>query len=640
MFDLAWLLIAFPAAGALINLFVGHRLEKKMIGFIGAGAVGASFLVTLGMWFSLLGLEAEQRVVTVHLWDWLTIGTLHVPAALLIDPLSITMALIVTGVGFLIHVYSISYMEHEELFQRFFIYLNFFIFSMLILVLSDSFLGMFVGWEGVGLASFLLIGFWFDRKDDTYGYYADCGKKAFIVNRVGDFGVIVAMMMIFWSFGSLTFGEVFEHAHDADLIAQIGPLTLNLICFALLLGATGKSAQLPLYVWLPDAMAGPTPVSALIHAATMVTAGIYMIARTGALWHMAPVASEVAAWIGVLTALFAATIALVQTDLKKILAYSTISQLGYMMLGVGVGAYGAAVFHLVTHAFFKACLFLGAGSVMHGLHGELDIRKMGGLRTKMPITFMTFQIAAACLAGLPLTSGFFSKDGILAASMEHNPALYVIGLFTALLTAFYSARAVFVPFYGKPRDKHLVEHAHESPSMMALPLQILAGFALLSALFNLPILPVVGERLTLWLEPATGAHKPPFLTIELLGIVFGTLISVAGVAIAYEFYVNRRPWAVKIVNSPKIFQSMAEHGWYVDEIYNNFIVKPILWISAWFAAFFDKQLIDGAVNGVASISMAIAEPVRKLQTGFVPTYILTFLVGVVVVVGFFIFGAQ
>lgn len=636
MFDLAWLLFAFPAAGALINLLIGHRLPKKMIGFIGAGAVGAAFLVTVGLWIGLLGTEAESRVITIHLWDWLTIGHLEVPAAMLIDPLSITMALVVTGVGFLIHVYSISYMEHEERFQRFFIYLNFFIFAMLILILSNNFLGMFVGWEGVGLASFLLIGFWFEQKDASYGYYADCGKKAFLVNRVGDFGMLVAIMMIFWSFGSLTFSEVFEHAHHADLVATIGPLTLNLICFALLLGAAGKSAQIPLYIWLPDAMAGPTPVSALIHAATMVTAGIYMIARTGALWHLAPIASDVAAWIGVLTALVAATIALVQTDLKKILAYSTVSQLGYMMLAVGVGAYGAAIFHLVTHAFFKACLFLGAGSVMHGLNGELDIRKMGGLRSKMPITFMTFAAASLCLAGFPFTSGFFSKDAILGAALEHNPALYIVGLVTALLTAFYSARSVYVPFFGKPRDKHLFDHAHESPALMTRPLQILAVLALLGGLLNLPF----WHPMENWLAPAIGEHEKGNLTLEIFALTASAVIAIFGILMARGKYDQPEKWVDSFISPFKVFQPFAEHKWYVDEIYNAILVQPILWISGWFAAFFDKQLIDGAVNGVASITNALAEPVRKLQTGFVPTYVLTFLVGVIVVVGFFIFGAQ
>ncbi len=466
MFELAWLLLAFPLAGALINLLFGRQIGTRNIGFLASGAIGLTFLVAIWLFTGLMGLPAEERTITAPLWNWMTIGDFHVNAALLIDPLSITMTLIVTGVGTLIHIYSISYMEHDERIQRFFFYLNFFIFAMLILVLSDSFLGMFVGWEGVGLASYLLIGFWFDQRDDSYGWFADAGKKAFMVNRVGDFGMIVAMLAIWSTLGSLTFLEVFEGAHGGALTVGVA----NFICLMLLLAATGKSAQLPLYVWLPDAMAGPTPVSALIHAATMVTAGIYMIARTHELWHIAENASMIAAWIGALTAFFAATIALVQTDLKKILAYSTISQLGYMMLGVGVGAYGAAIFHLTTHAFFKALLFLAAGSVMHATHGELDIRKMGGLKDKMPTTFRTFLIGSAALAGIPPLAGFFSKDSILLGALVANPILYAIGLVTALLTAIYSFRAVIVPFFGAPRDKRLYNHAHESPALMTIPL--------------------------------------------------------------------------------------------------------------------------------------------------------------------------
>ena len=430
MFYLALPLLLLPAIGALINMFAGKQLGRRNVGYVASGAVLGSFVLAVAIFFVLLLRPEESRVITVHLWNWISIGNFDVPAALLIDPLSATMMLVVTGVGSLIHVYSISYMDHEPRFQRFFVYLNFFVFAMLILVLSNNFVGMFVGWEGVGLASFLLIGFYFEKYDDTYGWYADCGKKAFLVNRVGDFGMMVAMFAIWAALGSLTFLEVFELA-EINMSAGLA----TFVCLMLLLGAAGKSAQIPLYVWLPDAMAGPTPVSALIHAATMVTAGIYMIARTEVLWHLAPAASTTAAWIGALTALLGASIALVQFDLKKILAYSTISQLGYMMLAVGVGAYGAAIFHLITHAFFKALLFLAAGSVMHALDGELDIRRMGGLRKKMPITATTFLIGAAALAGVPLMSGFFSKDAILLGAIEY-PFLYAIGLLTALLTAF------------------------------------------------------------------------------------------------------------------------------------------------------------------------------------------------------------
>lgn len=630
MLNLAWLLFMLPAAGALINLLIGHRLSRQLIGAIASGAVILSFLVAVGVWISLLTRGAEERVVTIHLWDWITIGTFQANAALLLDPLSATMALVVTGVGSLIHLYAMSYMEHEERFQRFFIYLNFFIFAMLILVLSDNFVGMFVGWEGVGLASYLLIGFWFEQRDDSYGYYADAGKKAFLVNRIGDFGVILAIAAIWSTLGTVTFLEVFEQAESGLAVG-----TATVICLLLLLGASGKSAQIPLYVWLPDAMAGPTPVSALIHAATMVTAGIYMIARTHALWHLAEGAATTAAWIGGLTALLAATIALVQVDLKKILAYSTISQLGFMMLGVGVGAYGAAIFHLVTHAFFKALLFLAAGSVMHATHGELDIRKMGGLRDKMPATFRTFAIGAAALAGTPLLSGFFSKDAILAATMAHHPVLYIIGIFTALLTAFYSARAVIVPFFGKPRDKHLYDHAHESPALMTIPLWILAAFSVIAGVINLPYLVTLEH----WLEPALGHHEAPALMIELAAFLLSILAWAAGLVLAYGLYYANEAWAKRLVEPFKPLQPLVEHKWYIDEIYMTIIINPLRELANWFAKVVDKWGIDGIVNGVGKGSLQVGEQVRYLQNGAVPTYALSIFIGVTVVVAYFVFGA-
>jgi NADH-quinone oxidoreductase subunit L len=429
----------------------------------------------------------------------MTVANLHIPAAVLIDPLSVLMALVVTGVGSLIHIYSIGYMEHEPRYQRFFFYLNFFILAMLILVMSNNFVGMFVGWEGVGLASYLLIGFWFDKRDDMYGWYADCGKKAFIVNRIGDFGMLLAMFMIWSSLGTLVFTEVTARRPHP------GRGTATAICLLLLLGASGKSAQIPLYIWLPDAMAGPTPVSALIHAATMVTAGVYMMVRTGALWHVAVPASEVAAWIGALTALLAATIALRQNDLKKILAYSTVSQLGYMVMAAGLGAYGAAMFHLTTHAFFKALLFLGAGSVMHATGGILDINRLGGLRTKMPATYRTFVIGTAALAGIIPFSGFFSKDAILVAALDKNVAIYIVGAVTALLTAFYSFRALFVTFHGEPRDAHIFAHVHESPRIMTAPLWVLAFLALVAACSTCPS---CSRWSTGWSRPSACTKRP------------------------------------------------------------------------------------------------------------------------------------
>jgi len=631
MFELAWLLLAFPLAGAIINLLFGRYIGSRNIGYLASAAVAAAFLLTCWLLFNMWQMPAEERTITVQLWQWITVGDFKVNAALLIDPLSITMCMIITGIGTLIHIYSISYMEHDERVQRFFLYLNYFIFAMLILVLSDSFLGMFVGWEGVGLASYLLIGFWFDQRDDSYGWFADAGKKAFLVNRVGDFGMIVAMLVIWSTMGSLTFLDVFDKTQAGVLTVGVA----NFICFMLLIAATGKSAQIPLYVWLPDAMAGPTPVSALIHAATMVTAGIYMIARTHDLWQIATSASMVAAWIGALTAFFAAMIALVQTDLKKILAYSTISQLGYMMLGVGVGAYGASIFHLTTHAFFKALLFLAAGSVMHATHGELDIRKMGGLRHKMPATFITFLIGATALAGIPPLAGFFSKDAILVNVLVANPILYGIGIVTALLTAIYSFRAVFVTFMGQPRDKRLYNHAHESPSLMTIPLWILAILAVAGGLLSLPFI----QTMDGWLETALGPHHEPSLTLELLGITLSVVVALFGLVIAVARYLQNESWPRRMADGFQGLVPTIEHKYYVDEFYNALIVNPSRRLSEWFAQFFDPKILDGAVNGIAKISGQLGEYARQLQTGAIPTYALSILIGVVALVAYFVLNA-
>jgi len=628
MLDYAWLIFAFPAAGVLINLFFGARLSKNAIGWIASGAVIGAFAVAVGLLFGLLGLDHEHREVTVHLWDWIDIGGFHAPAALLIDSLSVTMALVVTGVGALIHLYATGYMHDEERFQRFFVYLNFFVFAMLILILSDNFLGMFVGWEGVGLASYLLIGFYFDKEDSTYGSYADAGKKAFIVNRIGDFGMMLAMMALWTSLGTITFEGVFEHA--GELSAGVA----TAVCLLLLLAATGKSAQLPLFVWLPDAMAGPTPVSALIHAATMVTAGVYMIARTHVLFALAPSVMATTAWVGLLTALLGASIALVQTDLKKILAYSTISQLGYMILGVGVGAYAFAIFHLITHAFFKALLFLSAGNVMHGLHGELDIRKMGNLREKMPTTYKLFAIGALALAGFPLTSGFFSKDAILLNVFDSNILLYVLGLFTAFLTAFYSFRAVFVAFWGKQRDKHVFDYAHESHGMMTSTLWVLAALALVGGLLNLPFVLTLEH----WLEEAVGpAAFHPTAGLEIALLVVSALISVAGIGLAYGRYVQDAAWARRITGIFKPLESPAQHKWYIDQAYMMVIVEPLRALSGFLAGIVDQRAIDGSVNLLGTAHLVAGNLLRRVQNGLVPTYALSLFVGVVAVVLYFVF---
>ncbi len=628
MLDSVWLLFAFPALGALTILFLGPRLSQRVVGWIASAAVLAAFGVAVALFFGINALPAEEQSVTITWWQWMTIANFHIPAAVLIDPLSVLMALVVTGVGSLIHIYSIGYMEHEPRYQRFFFYLNFFILAMLILVMSNNFVGMFVGWEGVGLASYLLIGFWFDKRDDMYGWYADCGKKAFIVNRIGDFGMLLAMFMIWSSLGTLVFTEVTAGAHSL----AVG--TATVICLLLLLGAAGKSAQIPLYIWLPDAMAGPTPVSALIHAATMVTAGVYMIVRTNALWHVAVPASLVAAWIGALTALLAATIALRQNDLKKILAYSTVSQLGYMVMAAGLGAYGAAMFHLTTHAFFKALLFLGAGSVMHATGGILDITRLGGLRTKMRATYWTFLIGTAALAGIIPLSGFFSKDAILVAALDKNVAIYVVGAVTALLTAFYSFRALFVTFHGEPRDEHIYEHVHESPRIMTTPLWILAFFAVVAGVINLPFV----LSLEHWLEPAIGAHEAPSVTVELLGIMLSIIISFFGLLMAWAYYIRHEAWPANLAKPFGFLNNLIDHKWYVDELYGAVIVRPLTAVSGWFARVFDPKVIDGVVNGVGDVTVDAGEAVRKLQNGAIPTYAFSIFLGVVVVLIYFLFA--
>ena len=636
MLDLAWLILVFPALGALINLFVGDRLKERGIHFVASGAVVLSFVVSLGLFFGLSGLDEHHRTATVHLWDWITIGSFRAPAALLIDPLSVTMALIVTGVGALIHIYAGGYMHGEQNYQRFFVYLNFFILAMLVLILSNNFVGMFVGWEGVGLASYLLIGFYFDRHDESYGHYADAGKKAFLVNRIGDFGMMLAVFLIWTGVGSVVFEEVSQGS------GALATGTATAICLLLLLAATGKSAQLPLFVWLPDAMAGPTPVSALIHAATMVTAGIYMVARTHFLWDLAPLAGSLAAWVGGVTALLAASIALTQVDLKKILAYSTISQLGYMMLGVGVGAYAFAIFHLVTHAFFKALLFLAAGNVMHGLpDGELDIRKMGNLRAKMPTTYRLFVIGALALAGVPPLSGFLSKDGILLHVANHNILLYLVGLFTALLTAFYSFRAVFLTFCGEARDQHIHEHAHESPTVMTRPLWVLAVLAVVGGALNLPVLLTMEH----YLEAAVG--KPAFhpsLPMELVLLAVSAVVALAGVGLAYGRYLKSSNSSVGrlsagIAGLVRPLEPIARNKWYVDEIYAAWIVGPLLGLSNWFTHVVDQGVVDGAVNLVGQANLSLGGALRKVHNGLVPTYALSLFCGVVALLLWFVIGA-
>jgi NADH-quinone oxidoreductase subunit L len=654
--DSIWLAIAFPLAGVLLNGLLGRRLGRRFVSAVGPGVVALAFLVGLFSALDLLAFPAGERALVVTLWDWMTIGTFHVGMSLLADPLSVLMVLVVTGVGFLIHLYSIGYMDHEDdrLYARFFTFLNLFIVSMLILVLADNYLLLYVGWELVGACSYLLIGFWFAKPDEPQAPIrlrngeevsvpanlnpADSGKKAFIVNRVGDFGFALGVFLIWTTFGTLNYAQVFGAA------PEVSGGILTAITLLLFLGAVGKSAQLPLYVWLPDAMAGPTPVSALIHAATMVTAGVYMVARSHALYALSPTSSLVVAVIGAATALYAATIALVQVDLKRVLAYSTISQLGYMFMAVGVGAYAAGMFHLTTHAFFKALLFLAAGSVMHALGDVIDIRRMGGLRHKMSRTYWTFLAGALALAGFPLTSGFFSKDEILVKAFEFSPILWVVGALTALLTAFYSFRALFVAFWGRPREAQLFEHAHESRGAMTRPLVVLAVLALLGGLLGLPAVLGVDHVLETWLQPAfadleaggaEAAHSALSAGLEWSLLAFSAVVALLGIGLAYWFYVANAELPARLAVSLKSIFTLLVHKYYVDEIYHALFVRPGWALARFLARAVDRGLIDGVIDGGAQWIARGGALLGRLQSGYIRHYALAMFLGVIVVVSYF-----
>jgi NADH-quinone oxidoreductase subunit L len=620
MLDFAWLILLSPILGVLINGFGGRRIGKKWVGQIACSAVGLSFLVGVGVFFALWG---EEQGRTVPLFSWITVGDFQIEAAILVDQLSTLMTLVVTGVGFLIHVYSIGYMAEDERYARFFTLLNLFVFSMLILVLADNFLLLYVGWELVGLCSYLLIGFWFERPAA-----AEAGKKAFLVTRVGDFGFALGVMLIFVTFGTLSYAQVFEQAPQVLTTGLATAITLLLFA-----GAVGKSAQIPLYVWLPDAMEGPTPVSALIHAATMVTAGVYMVARTHALFELAPLSMTVVAVIGAVTAFYAATIALVQNDIKRVLAYSTISQLGYMFLAVGVGAYASGIFHLTTHAFFKALLFLAAGSVMHGLAGELDMRKMGGLKDKMRTTYRTFLAAAAALAGFPLLSGFFSKDEILWRAFNSSIILWLIGIVTAFLTAFYAFRAVFLTFWGPSRVDEGV-HIHESPRIMTTPLTILAVLALIGGLIGIPHLSAVEG----FLEPVFASHEVVHASgiLEWVLMALSAVVAILAIVLAQYMYLVNPGLPGRLSQRYASLYKLLANKYYVDEMYLAGIVNPLRNLAGFLSQVLDAGIIDGAVNGLAAFFGWSGEETRKLQTGYVRNYGLAMLVGVVMMLGYLI----
>ena len=641
--SLLWYIPLFPLIGVLINGFYGKRLGERTIGIIGSGMIGLSFITALFSVFQLLRLEPESRRIASTLFTWIQAGDFIIPAALVLDPLSSVMVLVVTGVAFFIHVYSMGYMHGDKGFYRFFTYLNLFVFSMLILVLADNFALMFIGWEGVGLCSYLLIGFWFEEKINS-----DAGKKAFIVNRIGDFGFLLAMFAIFTTFRTMQFDEVFA---AAVLRYPEGGTVITAITLLLLVGAAGKSAQIPLYVWLPDAMQGPTPVSSLIHAATMVTAGVYMVARTNLLYMLSPVSMTVVAVIGVLTAIFAATIGILQNDIKRVLAYSTISQLGYMFLGCGVGAFSAGVFHLMTHAFFKGLLFLGAGSVMHAVANNTDMRFMGGLKKHMPRTYWTMLAATLAIAGIPGFAGFFSKDEILwnaFASPHGHWLLWVAGVLGAGITAFYMFRLIFMTFHGESRvpEEH-AHHVHESPSVMTVPLIVLGIFSVIGGYIGVPIAlggsnhfehflhPVFAEAQRLVHAGAEDAHHS--LSLEYLLMGTSVLVALLGIGLAYLLYLKNPAITEKAKASFGGLYNLVFNKYYVDEIYNAVIVKPIVLLAEFCWKILDVAGIDGAANGAGYLMSALSTKVRKIQTGFVQSYAFSILCGAVIIIGYFLF---
>jgi NADH-quinone oxidoreductase subunit L len=597
-----WLIPAFPLLGFLINGVFGRRRANA---FVNAVAIGSVLLAFAWVLKTLMALGSMETVYVERYFTWFQSGDLNVGFDFAVDRLTAVMLLVVTGIGSLIHIYAIGYMSHEGGYYRFFAYLNLFMFFMLTLVLAANYLVLFVGWEGVGLCSYLLVGFYFLRKSAT-----NAGMKAFIVNRIGDFGFSLAMFLIVINFGSLDFGKVLPQA------AGKPEAILTTIGLLLLVGAAGKSAQFPLYVWLPDAMEGPTPVSALIHAATMVTAGVYLIARSSAIYTHAPVAMEVVACIGLLTLVFAASIGLTQNDIKKVFAYSTVSQLGYMFLGLGVGAFSAGIFHLMTHAFFKALLFLGAGSVIHALEGEQDMRHMGGLRTKIPRTFITIFCAALAISGFPFTSGFFSKDAILLAAYAHAPWMYWVGVITAGMTAFYVFRAVFMTFFGEYRGHH---HPHESPAVMTVPLMALALLSLGGGFINIPK----------WLEPMFPVAEGESFTLMAISVTAGLI----GIGLAYFLYVVKPGMADSIAAAFGGLYKLVYNKYFVDEIYDAAVVQPlvggsraVLWKGV------DVAIVDGTVNGVASMARGVGSGLKLIQSGNIRSYAAWVVFGSIILI--------
>ncbi len=624
MINLVWLIPLFPLLGFLINGLGRNMLSKTVVGFVGCLSVLASFAVSVGIFLELNSSETKSFIIPI--FDWISAGTVKIPFSFLIDPLSALMLLIVTGIGFLIHVYSTGYMNHDAGFGKFFSYLNLFIFFMLLLVLGSNYVVMFIGWEGVGLCSYLLIGFWFSNTA-----YASAAKKAFIMNRIGDLGFLIAVFLIFTTFNSVEFANVFPQA--ANMVS--GDSTLILITALLFVGAIGKSAQIPLFTWLPDAMAGPTPVSALIHAATMVTAGIYMIARSNILFTLAPETLAVVSIIGLATLLMAAAIAVSQTDIKKVLAFSTVSQLGYMFLGLGVGAYTGAFFHVITHAFFKALLFLGAGSVIHAMSNEQDMRNMGGLRKKLPLTFLTMMVGTIAIAGIPPFSGFFSKDEILAHVYEHNKVFWVIAVIGAMFTSFYMFRMMYLTFNGSFRGTTDQEHhLHESPASMTIPLIVLAVLSALGGLIGIPAVLGGGHWLENFLAPVfeVSKSKTNALTLdhttEYVLMALSVTAALLSMLYAYVRYVKQGHIPANDRTDRGLLARLSYNKFYIDQVYHSFITRPLDTLSGVFYKTVDKAGIDGIVNGFGKGAVEASKSFRLLQTGMVGFYIFMMVAGI------------
>ena len=635
-----WIILALPLLGSAINGLFGKTFSKPLVNTFAVGSVALAFLAAAEAVREFFLLAPEQIPYVKSYFTWMLGGeaTAHpfrVDFALQVDQLTVVMLMVVTFVGMLIHIYSTGYMAHEDGYYRFFCYLNLFMFFMLTLVTGANLIVMFVGWEGVGLCSYLLIGFYFLKKSA-----ADAGKKAFIVTRIGDFGFTVGILLVFATFGTVAFGQIFPQ------VGNVSEPVLTTICILLFTGAIGKSAQLPLYVWLPDAMEGPTPVSALIHAATMVTAGVYMVARMNPLFSRAPVAMLVVAIVGAITAFYSATIGIAQTDIKKVLAYSTVSQLGYMFLACGVGAYSAGIFHLMTHAFFKGLLFLAAGSVIHAMGGEQDMMKMGGLRKKIPVTYWTMLIATLAIAGIPGFAGYFSKDAILEAAQDGphaNFILWLLGVTGALITSFYMFRLIFLTFFGKPRyDEHKV-HVHESPANMTVPLGILAFLSIFGGWFAAPKMIGGADHFAKFLSPVFTTYAPaaesgpetteavaPGTALLHALVSWPVAVGILGLLIAWYFYIKRPDLPKKFAQSMRGLYLLLLNKYYVDEIYAALIVRPLLWISTnilWHVV--DEGAIDGVVNGTATVARGSGSELRKIQSGNMRSYAAWVVLGAV-----------